>query len=372
MVWTATSPDLLGSMQKGANIVKGVQQINLLKGQLDQNAKELVLKQKQDEFNRLTKMLDVPNQSPDYYQGVVDQLAPFAGLQPGALTLGDNYKNAVKEISGVIESKKKNPALDVGPAISSLKQKYGSSANIKNEIDLLNGQLSKITSDTMQNFLSLLTGSGGIKPGEEQNLLGTLATKSGNPDLRAAAAARIAEQTKSAGKPTLHNVPANTDVLDAQGKKVYSKGPAPGSNQTFKESDYRGLLGQAASNALRTMKFNDPSQLELIYNMKIHPDQAEALNQQLQRSMNPEQRAAYDKSIGDYMRANVPKQFLGELESRLNRVVVPNSGPRGISVVIPGSITHVSQAVPYLQKTYGMSREEAIAWLNQNSEAIKK
>lgn len=85
------------------------------------------------------------------------------------------------------------------------------------------------------------------------------------------------------------------------------------------ENDFRQYLNDARSSALKSMKFNDPSQLALIMGMMKNPEQAGAFGDQLERSMTKEQVVEYKNKINKYMNDFSPDEVVSEYNRRISR-----------------------------------------------------
>lgn len=85
------------------------------------------------------------------------------------------------------------------------------------------------------------------------------------------------------------------------------------------ENDFRQYLNDARGAALKTMKFNDPSQLALMLAMVQNPEKADAIGAQLERSMTPEQVQEYRDKIDSYMGDFAPDEVVSEYKRRTSR-----------------------------------------------------
>lgn len=118
------------------------------------------------------------------------------------------------------------------------------------------------------------------------------------------------------------------------------------------ETDFRQYINDARGAALKTMKFNDPSQLALILAMVQNPEKADAIGAQLERSMTAEQIGEYKSKVDSYIGDFAPDSIVSEYQRRTTRTPEKKVG------AVPGKDTALGQINKEIGKTSPLPKEE--------------
>lgn len=214
-------PDLLGTVMQFKQFQQGQQRLGLLQQDAERQTQELVRKQKTEKLKFLMDSLPVFKDRESVVKNM-NALGQELGLPE--LSVPQDPKEMIREANEIRKFMNENPNADPRPLLQQFSSKYASLEGRQAQLDLLGKDISYTKAQMADQYLSLLEGSGGIRPEERRALLETFARSGGTPELRSAAANRLMEQAKLAEQQSKSQATlgAGQTRFDVTGKPIAS------------------------------------------------------------------------------------------------------------------------------------------------------
>ena len=172
-------PDLLGTVMQFKQLQQGQQRLGLLQQEAKQQTEDIERKKKTDKINFIIQTLPL-----------MDEM----GMPH--VTVPADPNEMVREVIDINKFIQDNPNSDPRPVIYQWSKKYVGVPEMEKHRDLLFKEWQTGKANLADQYLSLLQGSGGIRPEQQGQLLETFARSGGTPELRSAAMKRLEEMAK--------------------------------------------------------------------------------------------------------------------------------------------------------------------------------
>src|SRR3990167_2962715 len=186
-------PDLLGTVMQFKQLQQGQQRLGLLQQESERQTQELVRKQKTE---KLKFIMDALPMFKDRESAVKNFNALSKELNLPDLAVPEDPTEMIREANAIRKFMQANPNSDPQPLLQQFSNKYASVEGRQAQLDLLGQDVSSTKMKMADQYLSLLQGSGGIRPEQQGQLLETFARSGGTPELRSAALNKLMAKAK--------------------------------------------------------------------------------------------------------------------------------------------------------------------------------
>jgi len=185
--------DLLGTVMQFKQLQQGQQRLGLLQQDAKRQTEELERTKKTEKMKFLMENINVFKDRESVAKNF-NEIGKELGFPE--LAIPEDPKEMIREANAIEKYMEANPNADPAPLLKQFSSKYASLEGRQAQLDLLGKNIGTIKMKMADQYLSLLQGSGGIRPEQQNQLLETFARSGGTSELRTAALNKLMAKAK--------------------------------------------------------------------------------------------------------------------------------------------------------------------------------